>query len=111
MRSVRQGAYTRLEMVARDTSSRTAPARPERGALAFVPDRRITETELRRLLAKGSPEERSWAVSHLLRFARWEEIWSYVERDEVRRLLPSLDLPDGLRRAWSRYLGESRQRR
>lgn len=65
----------------------------------------MTAAQLKRLLAEGSPELRAWAVSRLLLYADWEEIWSFVSRDEVRELFPLLELPPALRTAWSRMIG------
>jgi hypothetical protein len=81
------------------------PDFPEKAekSLYFFPDRDITETRLRQLLA-GPPLERSWAISHLLRFAQWEDIWLYLSREEVRDVLPTLELPENLRQAWARML-------
>lgn len=72
--------------------------------LYFFPEQTVTEEELRRILAGGSPERRAWAISHLLRYAVWEDIWLYVSRDEVRELFLDLDLPENLRSAWARML-------
>lgn len=72
--------------------------------LDFIPDRAVTPTELRRLLAEGPREMRCWAVSRLLQFADWDEIWSFVSREEVIELFPDLDLPQPLRAAWARML-------
>lgn len=72
--------------------------------LYFFPDREVTADELKAILADGEPEQRAWAISHLLRFAQWEDIWSYVSRDEVREVFDDLDLPDNLRQAWGRML-------
>ena len=73
-------------------------------ALYFFPDRPVTETEARRMLAGDSPVERAEVVSHLLRYAEWDDIWTYVSRREVREIFPQLDLPDSLRAAWARIL-------
>ena len=73
-------------------------------ALAFIPEREMTAQELRELLAEGSRELRAWAVSRILLYAEWEEIWSYVSRDEITELFPDLDLPPALRAAWARIL-------
>ena len=73
-------------------------------ALYFFPDRRVSDAELRAPLASGALAERCWAVSHLLRYAQWDDIWTYVTRDEVREIFAHLDLPDGLRAAWGRML-------
>jgi hypothetical protein len=73
-------------------------------SLYFFPDRHVTAHEVRDLLAHGSLKERAWVVSHLLRYAQWDDIWTYVSRDEVRELFPELDLPETLRTAWGRML-------
>ncbi len=72
--------------------------------LYFFPERSVTAAELRRILDGGALEERAWAVSHLLRYAQWDDIWTYVTRDQVRELFAALDLPDNLRQAWARML-------
>ncbi|HSM14002.1 MAG TPA: hypothetical protein VLA66_08020 [Thermoanaerobaculia bacterium] len=73
-------------------------------SLYFFPDSPLTASQLRQLLAHSPPERRAWAVSHLLRYAEWDDIWKFVSRDEVRSLFPLLDLPEGLRSAWARML-------
>lgn len=80
---------------------------PETGGpeyLYFFPDRQVTRSELESLLRDGSESERAWAISHLLRFAQWDDIWLFVSRDEVRQVFPSLDLPETLGQAWARML-------
>jgi hypothetical protein len=72
--------------------------------LYFFPDAEVTEPELRRLLERGTRQERAWAISHLLRYAQWADIWAYVSREEVREIFPELDLPPNLRSAWARML-------
>jgi hypothetical protein len=72
--------------------------------LYFFPDQNVTEDEARRLLRQGSATERAWVISHLLRYAQWDDIWNYVSRDEVREVFPTLDLPENLRQAWARML-------
>jgi len=73
-------------------------------SLYFFPDRRVSETELRSLLASGTQAQRAWAISHLLRYAQWDDIWGYVTRDEVREIFLELELPENLRAAWGRML-------
>ena len=72
--------------------------------LYFFPDERVTEGELREILQGDDEERRAWAVSHLLRYAEWADIWLYVTRDEVRDVFSRLDLPPNLRTAWARHL-------
>ncbi|MGH9382418.1 MAG: hypothetical protein ACRD2Z_17690 [Thermoanaerobaculia bacterium] len=73
--------------------------------LYFFPEDPITEAELKEILAGDDAVRRAWAISHLLRYAEWEDIWSYVDRESVRSIFPSLDLPENLRQAWARMLG------
>jgi len=56
------------------------------------------------MLTAGSPDERAKVISHLLRYAEWDDIWRYVSREEVRESFAELDLPESLRRAWARML-------
>ena len=80
------------------------PKAAEKESLYFFPDREVTRQELEKILEGDSEEDRAWAISHMLRYAQWDDIWLYVSRDEVRRVFPSLDLPDNLRQAWARML-------
>ena len=73
-------------------------------SLYFFPDRQVTRQQLKVILEGDSEEERAWAISHMLRYAQWDDIWLYVSREEVRRVFPSLDLPKNLRQAWARML-------
>jgi len=72
--------------------------------LYFFPDQRVTAEEARHLLRQGTAEQRAWVVSHLLRYAQWDDIWTYVSREEVREIFADLDLPENLRLAWARML-------
>ncbi len=73
-------------------------------ALCFFPERDVTREELNDMLHGGSREDRCAAVSCMLRYAQWEDIWEYVSREEVRELFDDLDLPESLRAAWARML-------
>ena len=72
--------------------------------LYFFPDKEVTPGELEAILGAGSEEEKAWVISHLLRYAVWDDIWLYVSREEVRAIFPALDLPENLRQAWGRIL-------
>jgi hypothetical protein len=82
--------------------SRDGADRPE--FLYFFPDQQVTEEEARHLLRYGTADQRAWVVSHLLRYAVWDDIWTYVSREDVREILPELELPENLRNAWARIL-------
>jgi hypothetical protein len=74
------------------------------GFLYFFPTERVSEEQARRFLREGPPSKRLWVISCLLRYAQWNDIWTYVTRDEVRECLLELDLPPNLRAAWARML-------
>ena len=73
-------------------------------SLYFFPDQEVRADELKQILAGTDEEKRAWAMSHLLRYAQWDDIWMYVSREEVRDVFPTLDLPENLRQAWGRML-------
>ena len=73
-------------------------------SLYFFPEEKVSEEQARRWLREGPPAKRLWVISQLLRYAQWNDIWSYVTRDEVREVFPELDLPPNLRAAWGRML-------
>lgn len=72
--------------------------------LYFFPDQKVTAEEARHLLRQGTVEQRAWVISHLLRYAQWDDIWTFVSREEVKEIYADLDLPENLRNAWARML-------
>jgi hypothetical protein len=72
--------------------------------LYFFPDQNVTAAQLRRILSEGTREERAAAISQMLRYAQWDDIWHYVSREDVRAIFGELDLPENLRQAWARML-------
>ncbi len=74
------------------------------GYLYFFPDDKVTGEQAVAWLRQGPPAKRLWVISCLLRYAQWDDIWTYVSRDEVRECFPDLDLPPNLRVAWARML-------
>jgi hypothetical protein len=73
-------------------------------ALYFFPEEPVSADGLRQILRQGTKAQRAWAISNLLRYAQWDDIWAYVTRDEVRELFGELELPENLRTAWGRML-------
>lgn len=84
--------------------SRTRDGLDRPDSLYFFPDQKVTAEEARTLLRTGTVEQRAWVISHLLRYAQWDDIWMYVSRDEVKEIFADLDLPENLRNAWARML-------
>jgi hypothetical protein len=95
--------HDRARLPVKAESSGSAPRREE-ATLYFFPDANVTPSQLQRILDQGSRAERCWAISHLLRYAQWDDIWLLVTREEVRELLPEIELPENLRAAWGRIL-------
>lgn len=109
--SLRRATIARLQQPVkgakrrRYTHAMSNVASPERSEfLYFFPEEQVTGDQLREILRAGSAERRAWAISHLLRYAEWEDIWAYVSRNEVRESFTHLELPDPLRLAWARLL-------
>jgi len=73
-------------------------------SLYFFPEDRVTADELRQILRQGTATQRAWAISNLLRYAQWDDIWAYVTREEVREVFGDLELSENLRSAWARML-------
>jgi hypothetical protein len=72
--------------------------------LYFFPDAEVTLSELEKILTGDDRGRKAWAISHLLRYAQWDDIWTHVSREEVREIFSELDLPETLARAWARML-------
>jgi hypothetical protein len=85
-------------------SSRTRDGIDRPDSLYFFPDQKVTDAEARHLLREGTLQQRAWVISHLLRYAQWDDIWNFVSREEVREIFGDLDLPENLRNAWGRML-------
>jgi hypothetical protein len=86
-----------------------APGRSRDGGdrqedLYFFPDQSVTADEARHTLRYGTTSQRAWVISHLLRYAVWDDIWMFVSREEVKEIFADLDLPENLRNAWGRML-------
>jgi hypothetical protein len=84
--------------------SRTRDGVDRPDSLYFFPDQKVTDAEARQLLRSGTIEQRAWVISHLLRYAQWDDIWTFVSREEVKEIFADLDLPENLRTAWGRML-------
>lgn len=73
-------------------------------ALYFFPGAEVTRADLEAILAGDDRKRQAWAISHLLRYAVWDDIWQWTSRDQVRDLFGELDLPANLRSSLARML-------
>jgi hypothetical protein len=54
------------------------------GRLYFFWDYDIDEQELREILRHGDADERAWAITRILEYAKWEDIWRFLDVDMIR---------------------------
>ena len=73
-------------------------------SLYFFPEQSVSRSELAAILEGDDAERRAWAISHMLRYAQWEDIWTWVSRDDVREIFDQLDLPPNLKASLGRML-------
>jgi|YNPNPStandDraft_1061719.scaffolds.fasta_scaffold93781_2 hypothetical protein len=52
--------------------------------LYFFWDYAITEEHLRDILRGENADERAWAISRIIQYARWEDIWKYVTLHDIQ---------------------------
>ena len=73
--------------------------------LYFFWDYNITEDQLREILRGRNTTERVWAISRILQFARWEDIWKYLTLRDVQENFARLQwrAPE-LRALWTHAL-------
>jgi hypothetical protein len=56
----------------------------------FFWDYSITSDKVRQILRSGSPSEKSWVISRILEYAKWEDIWRYLTVDDIQQNLEHL---------------------
>lgn len=69
-----------------------------------LPRGALTVTELEELLRDTGGDERRGLMVEILCFAPWEDLWRILTPQEVGEELGDLDLPQGLKTSWSRWL-------
>ena len=50
----------------------------------FLWDYDITEEQIRDILRGNDKTAKAWAITRILEYARWEDIWRYLTVDDVR---------------------------
>lgn len=75
----------------------------------FCWDRQVTRGELRRIVADRAHPEHFPMLGLLLREARPDEVWSYVDPETVARALPEVTRFLGRRAAFWRWLLDGRR--
>lgn len=73
--------------------------------LPFFWDYQITKPELKRILkGEEGAVSKTWAMSRLLESAPYEEIWKYINLNELKKDFPRLKLKKEVKSAWQRAL-------
>lgn len=58
--------------------------------LYFFWDYDIGEEDLRYILRRGTPTEKAWAITRILEYAKWDDIWRYVTPSDIQENLEHL---------------------
>ena len=79
--------------------------------LPFLRDQTLGATDLRHRLATAPEDERLRLMNDIVSLAPWEAVWDLVTPQQLQQDLDRLELPDGLRQAWHRWLTIQSERR
>lgn len=72
------------------------PKRP-----SFLWDYDLTEAEIRGILnQQGLSDQKIWLVARILKEARFEEVFQYLDVETIRKTLPQLRLPQEVKERW-----------
>ena len=58
--------------------------------LYFFWDYEIGNEEIHHILRDGAPSEKTWVISRILEYAKWDDIWRYLTVAEIRQNLENL---------------------
>lgn len=58
--------------------------------LYFFWDYNIGEEGLRHILRHGTSTEKAWAITRILEYAKWDDIWHYLTLSDIRENLERL---------------------
>ena len=68
----------------------------------FLWDYDLTENQVKKILKSGDDFSRRWLVGRILESAKFEDVWKYLNVDEVRQIFPQLKLKKPIEKAWQR---------
>jgi len=72
--------------------------------LPYFWDYKLTEKNLREILASGDGIKKRWAMARLVESAPFEEIWDYINLKELQKNFPHLKLKEPVRAVWQKAL-------
>jgi len=68
----------------------------------FLWDYDLSEKDVHRILCEGNETSRRWLITRILESANFEDVWQYLNLDEVRKIFPQLKLKKPIKKAWQR---------
>lgn len=71
---------------------------------AFLWDYDMTEDDVHEALAEGNTTTRHWLIARILESAKYENVWKYLNPQEIAQNFSDLRLKPPVRRAWQRAL-------
>lgn len=72
--------------------------------LPYFWDYKLTEKDLREILASRDEIKKRWAVARLVESAPFDEIWDYISLKELQEVFPDLKLKKPIRAVWQKAL-------
>jgi len=72
--------------------------------LPYFWDYKITEKDLKSILASRDEIKRRWAMARLVESAPLSEIWNHIGLKELQEVFPRLKLKEPVRRVWQKAL-------
>lgn len=70
----------------------------------FLWDYSLSEEDVRRILREGDETSRLWLIARILESAKYEDVWKYLDLEDVVSVFSKLRLKPAVRNAWQRAL-------
>ena len=72
--------------------------------LPYFWDYKLTKNDLKSMLASGNEIKKRWAIARLVESAPFDEVWDYINLQELQETFPHLKLKEPVRRVWQKAL-------
>jgi hypothetical protein len=70
----------------------------------FLWDYDLSEKTIKEILRRGKQPEKLWLVGRILEHAHFNDVFKYLDLEEIRNSLPKLRLRPTTRKYWQRAL-------
>jgi hypothetical protein len=68
--------------------------------LYFIWDYELPPAQFVAILKDEKHPQNPWLVGRILQYARWEDIWRYLNVAQIKKTLPKLQIRPQLKRCW-----------